>query len=558
MAAVFPEELAERYQVKITEDDIFEPESETVYKISKRTRGKCIIINNTLNRKGTEVDAKGLKLVWEQLHFDVTVVNDLTSDDMILQMEQVAEECSDEDEAFICYILTHGTHNGTLFGNDNLPVKIDDLTSNFEEILDNKPKVFVIQACKGEEVTVKERTFRQKKTTGDNPENTTCEEAPDASSTTIQHDSLPIGPPKRSTWDLLSKTSLPIPLTKSDLLVCFATLEGQVAGRDINDGSDFIQCHLYALCNFAHCCDFMTIMQKTRGFMGELNELRSREQCFTENTTLERVFMENAGELMDGVTSLKVREQCSTENTTLQKTFYLNVGYIVQDDGIAVKRLIPKDDQIYRFVDKRCWEKKEEALQRNNKKTKRSSLLYWITSHVEGCKCHVSKSSKVMAPILDNVYPENESILDVTQGANHAKWFPDLNKDAKGILNAIIERLDGNTKVGDGSDWSFFEDFFYETLAGVAPHYTEQAQSLTSDEQMKIISNLVQIWMPKSSSNDAASSHPVCNQVEGIWERSRMLRSKMESVIHDKNNEDTQTTNDCLPNKKLQEEDDLD
>ena len=69
--------------------------------------------------KRTEVDAEGLKLVWKQLHFDVTVVIDLTRDDMILKMEQVAEECCDEDEAFVCYILIHGTHDGILFGNDN-------------------------------------------------------------------------------------------------------------------------------------------------------------------------------------------------------------------------------------------------------------------------------------------------------------------------------------------------------------------------------------------------------------------------------------------------------
>ena len=136
--------------------------------------------------------------------------------------------------------------------------------------------------------------MRKTRKAGDNLENKTREETSDAavlytnqSSPTTQHDSAPIYPPKTKYLGI-QNVSCPYPLRKSDLLVCKVLLEGQVAERDIKDGSDFIQCHLYALCNLAHCCDFMTIMQKTREFMGQETSAKVGEQCSTENTTLQK------------------------------------------------------------------------------------------------------------------------------------------------------------------------------------------------------------------------------------------------------------------------------
>lgn len=67
------------------------------------------------------------------------------------------ERCLDSHrnaDAFVLVLLTHGSQ-GSVFGIDGEKVKIDYITMLFDGVncpqLQNKPKLFFIQACQGRE-----------------------------------------------------------------------------------------------------------------------------------------------------------------------------------------------------------------------------------------------------------------------------------------------------------------------------------------------------------------------------------------------------------------------
>uniref|UniRef100_A0A8C8RJV3 Caspase 7 n=1 Tax=Pelusios castaneus TaxID=367368 RepID=A0A8C8RJV3_9SAUR len=131
------------------------------YKMDYGRVGKCIIINNKkfeartemATRNGTDKDAEELKKCFRSLRFEVIVHNDRTCDDMMKLLKQAAEENHKDAACFACIFLSHGKE-GVIYGTDGfMPIK--DLTTLFRgdkcKTLLGKPKLFFIQACRGEE-----------------------------------------------------------------------------------------------------------------------------------------------------------------------------------------------------------------------------------------------------------------------------------------------------------------------------------------------------------------------------------------------------------------------
>ena len=129
--------------------------------MSRKPRGLCLIINNMCfhrntkqkDRYGAEHDEKALMELFEQeLHFEVHIRNDL----QYYQMQQVSKEFGERDhseyDAFVCIIMSHGDRDG-IMGVGGLKIGVNVLTSEFNPSkcpsLASKPKVFIIQACRG-------------------------------------------------------------------------------------------------------------------------------------------------------------------------------------------------------------------------------------------------------------------------------------------------------------------------------------------------------------------------------------------------------------------------
>ncbi|KAK7895223.1 hypothetical protein WMY93_020548 [Mugilogobius chulae] len=165
--------------------------------------GRCVIINNenfttgSSKRLGTDVDAASAKKIFEELGYKVNSKKD-----------------HKENSSFVCVILSHGNQKG-IFATDEL-VELDSLTEclkgNKCPDLIGKPKLFFVQACRGEKtdggVDIKE------------------EDGVDAT-LIVESESK----------------SLPV---EADFLYAYSTPPGFYAWRSNSDGSWFIQ----ALCEY--------------------------------------------------------------------------------------------------------------------------------------------------------------------------------------------------------------------------------------------------------------------------------------------------------------------
>ncbi|KAF4086517.1 hypothetical protein AMELA_G00107210 [Ameiurus melas] len=129
------------------------------YKMSSEPRGVCLIINNMdfhsphQKRNGSEKDEESLVKVFKWLGFTEEVHRNQTAEQMktILRTHSRNQHHGD---CFVCCILSHGSADGVI-GTDGGKVTGADIYEIFNGMycpsLINKPKVFFIQACRGQQ-----------------------------------------------------------------------------------------------------------------------------------------------------------------------------------------------------------------------------------------------------------------------------------------------------------------------------------------------------------------------------------------------------------------------
>lgn len=131
------------------------------YSMEYQKRGKCVIINNTYfdsptlgERKGTLVDRESLARCFNRLDFDVQNWDEKEAWDIRASVDKLArEDFSDHDCLVIC-VLTHGEANYLYAKDDKYCIEylFDSFKSDKCKTLAGKPKIFVIQACRGDKL----------------------------------------------------------------------------------------------------------------------------------------------------------------------------------------------------------------------------------------------------------------------------------------------------------------------------------------------------------------------------------------------------------------------
>lgn len=127
------------------------------YNMNHSKRGRAIILNHehfkhSERRTGTSVDSAYLKRVLEQLHFEVSVCNDLRLSEILAKMKQIARHDHSDSDCILIAILTHGTENEiSAYDYDyNLNTILNYFTADQCPTLLGKPKIFIVQACRGD------------------------------------------------------------------------------------------------------------------------------------------------------------------------------------------------------------------------------------------------------------------------------------------------------------------------------------------------------------------------------------------------------------------------
>ena len=131
------------------------------YPMTQSPRGIALIISNEhfggklKDRQGTEKDVEHLQELWSFLNFLPEIRRDLNSQDIYNFMREMSTRDHSQFDCFVCCLLSHGA-NGGIYGTDAVLVEIKRITSLFRGVecpsLREKPKLFFIQACRGENV----------------------------------------------------------------------------------------------------------------------------------------------------------------------------------------------------------------------------------------------------------------------------------------------------------------------------------------------------------------------------------------------------------------------
>lgn len=215
---------------------------EQSYKMTSSPRGHALVISNVAfdplaapeldPRKGGEVDDEVLRKVFTELDYVVTVQRNLTAQDMRLCIESFSRrpDHSKVDSCVLC-LLSHGVE-GAVYGTDGELLQLDWVFQSFDNahcpLLQNKPKMFFIQACRGEDMDCGVEQI-------DGPSRTcspSCEQ-------------LDAGREGQADANLRQSDDLGRPRIKlpqrSDMICGFASLKGTAAMRNTKRGSWFIQ-----------------------------------------------------------------------------------------------------------------------------------------------------------------------------------------------------------------------------------------------------------------------------------------------------------------------------
>lgn len=137
------------------------PDSDN-YNMNHAQMGTAIIFNHSKfskssgfgERRGSDKDAENLYMLLTEMGFSTVVRNDLTKKDMLGTIEKVARDDHSNSDCFMCAILSHG-NEGSVYAYDDW-VEIEQLVAPMKgnrcKTLAGKPKIFFIQACRGNEL----------------------------------------------------------------------------------------------------------------------------------------------------------------------------------------------------------------------------------------------------------------------------------------------------------------------------------------------------------------------------------------------------------------------
>ncbi|XP_044514484.1 caspase-14 [Gracilinanus agilis] len=167
----------------------------------------------TKNRAGSETDVQALEKMFKTLDFKNTVKRNLPAKGFWEELEKFRDDMDQmKDPVSCCFVvlMAHG-EEGILQGVDGNTIRLEELfcmlTNKNCRALRGKPKVFIVQACRGD-----------------------------------QKDAGEVVKPNSTGGDVLLTTERPPKLpTFSDSLHVYATVEGYIAYRHEEDGSFFIQ-----------------------------------------------------------------------------------------------------------------------------------------------------------------------------------------------------------------------------------------------------------------------------------------------------------------------------
>ncbi|KAK3104537.1 hypothetical protein FSP39_004519 [Pinctada imbricata] len=205
------------------------------YRMNSNPRGLALIINNKKfkdmqERLGTEKDGDRLKVMFHTMGCGVKMINDATLTEMKRHLREFAtHEDLDKVDCLFVVLLSHGKENGGVCGTDGHDISGQEIMEIFSAqncpAMINKPKMFIINACRGER------------------DGSSIPIGSQGASGNVHTDHVEreVNPVGRTAS---TAPTLPLPqrvVNHQDMIAAYSTFPGHVAYRNTADGSWFIQ-----------------------------------------------------------------------------------------------------------------------------------------------------------------------------------------------------------------------------------------------------------------------------------------------------------------------------
>uniref|UniRef100_K1R808 Caspase-6 n=1 Tax=Magallana gigas TaxID=29159 RepID=K1R808_MAGGI len=296
--------------------------TDEVYSMRRKRRGLVYLINNEKfddlpRRYGTEFDRDDLAKLFTDLYFEVIVYDNLTAEEIRKNTESISKCDKIKDcDCFIFIILTHGDEKGVC-GIDGESVPVSTLTEMFEPNncpeLNEKPKVFLIQACRGDK--------KQKVCPSGGPGENGSQG--DGSGDHVDGMNASDGG-----WELGISATQTVH-SKSDFLVAYSTPEGSLSWRKMDAGSWFMQAIVWVFKSESHVKDLVEMLGKVNDIVSK-GKAKSGWGHYVTVSKNYSYFKNNIADPLDvaeylfGETNPPIitdnqKEQIKAENTTSKK-----------------------------------------------------------------------------------------------------------------------------------------------------------------------------------------------------------------------------------------------
>ncbi|XP_066933680.1 caspase-3-like [Clytia hemisphaerica] len=226
----------------------FDIYSDDFYPMNTYPRGTLLIINmknfsstsplrrnpgSDPTRKGTDIDAESLTRLFLDLGFYVERLDNPTTAEIRTFIKETVNEDHSNRSICACAVLSHG-EDGLIYSKDG-EMKIDDIVKPFRiDSLAGKPKLFIIQACRGDEY--------------------------------MESQDQVDGPPLANKGSAQYNLSLP---SEADVLYAYSTVSGYFSWRNQTRGSWFIEALVKTFRAHAHKMDVLCMLTKVNSTVAD-------------------------------------------------------------------------------------------------------------------------------------------------------------------------------------------------------------------------------------------------------------------------------------------------
>ncbi|XP_072022767.1 caspase-2-like [Amphiura filiformis] len=121
--------------------------------LKSKRKGRAYILNVESDRTGSEIDYQNMQDLFKELGYDVVPYKNQTDQEINDTLDKFVKEFNADDASSVVVLMSHG-REGFIQSQNGIEMKIQRIVDKFRpnncRALANKPKMFFIQACRGE------------------------------------------------------------------------------------------------------------------------------------------------------------------------------------------------------------------------------------------------------------------------------------------------------------------------------------------------------------------------------------------------------------------------